>query len=43
MTSDPFERRRQIRILFAVLAVALIASAIVGVMLVYMGQTHSRL
>jgi hypothetical protein len=30
------------RIAFAVVAVALIASAIVGVMLAYMGQLHSR-
>ena len=43
MTRDPFERRRQMKIAFAVLAVALIVSAIVGVMLVYMGQMHSRI
>jgi len=31
------------RIALAVLAVALIVSAIVGVMLAYMGQMHSRI
>jgi len=42
MTRDPFERRRQMRIAFAVVAVALMVSAIVAVMLAYMGQMHSR-
>ncbi len=41
MTSDPFDRRRQMRILFAVVAVALIVSAVVGFLIAYMGQPHS--
>lgn len=43
MTRDPFERRRQMRILFAVLAVAVVVSVLVGGLLTYMGQMHSRL
>jgi hypothetical protein len=42
MTSDPFDRRRQMKILFGVLAVALIVSAVVGFLVFYMGQAHSR-
>jgi len=42
MTGDPFERRRKMRIAFAVLAVSLMVSAAVAVMLAYMGQMHSR-
>jgi hypothetical protein len=42
MTRDPFERRRQMRILFSVLAVAIVVSTIVGMLLAYMGQMHSR-
>ena len=43
MARDPFERRRQMKILFAVLAVAVVVSVLLGGLLTYMGQMHSRL
>ena len=42
MTRDPFDRRRQMKLLFGVVTVALVVSAIVGFLVFYMGQAHSR-
>ena len=42
MTRDPFIKRRQIKVVFGVLAVAIVMSALVAMALVFMGQTHPR-
>ena len=42
MTRDFFERRKRTKLVFAVLAVAIVMSVIVAVALVYMGQMHPR-
>jgi hypothetical protein len=39
MTRDPVDRRKR-KIAFAVLAVGIVMSAVVAVVLVYMGQMH---
>jgi hypothetical protein len=39
MTRGPIDRRRR-NIVFAVLAVGIVMSAVVAVVLVYMGQIH---
>lgn len=39
MTHDPIDRRKR-NVVFAVLAVGIVMSAVVAVMLVYMGQIH---
>jgi hypothetical protein len=39
MTRDPVDRRKR-NIVFAVLAVGIVMSAVVAVVLVYMGQMH---
>ena len=41
MTRNPIDRRK-IKIVFAVLAVGIVMSAVVAVMLVCMGQIHPR-
>jgi hypothetical protein len=41
MTRNPIDRRR-IKIVFAVLAVGIVMSALVAVGLVYLGQMHPR-
>jgi hypothetical protein len=40
MTRDPIERRRRTKLVFAVLAVGLVMSALVAVAFIYLGQTH---
>jgi flagellar basal body-associated protein FliL len=40
MTGATFEKRKRIKLVFAVLAVGIIMSAIVGAALFYMGQSH---
>ena len=40
MIRDPFERRRNAKLVWAVLAVGIVVSVLVAVALVYMGQTH---
>ena len=40
MTRDPIIRRKRIRVVFGVLAVGIVMSALVGVALFYMGQSH---
>jgi hypothetical protein len=42
MTRDPVARRRRTQLVFAVLAVGLIMSALVAAGLIYLGQTHPR-
>jgi hypothetical protein len=42
MTHDPIERRRRIKLVFAVLAVGIVMSVLVAVGLVYFGQAHPR-
>ena len=42
MTRAPFERRRRRKLVFAVLAVGIVMSALVAVALIYMAQTHPR-
>lgn len=39
MTRDPIDRRKR-KIVFAVLAVGIVMSAVVAVVLVYLGQMH---
>jgi hypothetical protein len=39
MTRNPIDRRRM-KIVFAVLAVGIVMSAVVAVLLVYIGQMH---
>lgn len=42
MSYDAFEKRRRRKIVFAVLAVAIIVSALVAMGLIYLGQGHGR-
>jgi len=42
MSRDPFERRRQIKLIVGTLAVGLVMSALVAFGLIYMAQGHSR-
>jgi len=41
MTREPFEKRRRMRIVLAVLAVGIVMSLVVAVALIYMGRLHS--
>jgi hypothetical protein len=40
MARDYFERRRRAKLVFAVLAVGIVMSALVAAALIYLGQTH---
>ena len=40
MARDSFERRKRIKLVFAVLAVGIVMSVIVAFGLIYMGQAH---
>jgi len=42
MARDHIERRRRAKLVFAVLAVGMVMSALVAVTLIYMGQMHPR-
>ena len=42
MPHDRIERRRRAQLVFAVLAVGIVMSALVAVALIYMGQVHPR-
>ena len=42
MARDRIERRRRAKLVFAVLAVGIVMSALVAVALIYMGQMHPR-
>jgi 1,2-phenylacetyl-CoA epoxidase PaaB subunit len=42
MARDQLERRRRAKLVWAVLAVSIVASALVAVGLVYMEQMHAR-
>jgi hypothetical protein len=40
MKADWFERRRRVKVAFAVLAVAIVTSGALGIILVLMGRKH---
>ena len=40
MTRDPFLKRRQMRLVVAVLAVAIVMSTLVALALIYMARSH---
>ncbi len=40
MTRDPIARRRQIKVVFAALAVGIVMSALVAMALIYMAKLH---
>ena len=42
MTRASFERRRRVKLVFAVLAVGILMSVLLAVGLVYMGKMHPR-
>ena len=42
MTRNRMDRRRSAKLVFAVLAVGIVMSALVAVALIYMGQMHPR-
>ena len=42
MTRNRIDSRRRAKLVFGVLAVAIVMSALVAVALIYMGQTHPR-
>jgi len=42
MTRNRMDRRRRVKLVFGVLAVAIVMSALVAVGLIYMGQMHPR-
>ena len=42
MTRAPFERRKRLKLMLAVLATAIIVSALVAVALVFLGRSHPR-
>jgi hypothetical protein len=42
MKATQFERQRKAKIIFAVLAVGFVVSALVGVMLFFIGRVHPR-
>ena len=43
MKASPFERQRKAKLTFAVLAVGLMVSTLLGVMLFFMARMHPRL
>lgn len=42
MTRNRMDRRRRAKLVFAVLAVGIVMSALVAIALIYMGQAHPR-
>jgi hypothetical protein len=42
MALDRIERRRRAKVVFGVLAVGIVMSALVAIALIYMGQMHPR-
>jgi hypothetical protein len=42
MARDRFERRKNLKVVFAVLVVGVVMSALLAVALIYMGQAHPR-
>jgi uncharacterized integral membrane protein len=42
MVRDRIERRRRANVVWAVLAVGILMSALVAVLIIYMGQLHPR-
>jgi hypothetical protein len=42
MTPYSFERRKRVKLTFAVLAVGIVMSVLVAIALVYMGRMHPR-